>query len=230
MSDLPFQTLFLFGADDFLKVASSQELPLSSVHWNTFPETPEQDAVLVASVDAPERWAALGWAIEYRLPFIAVGGKVITSFTREVFLTTGLPPQPIRVVFRKDRLSRLARLSSEFLARPRSGGDVTPGGLLDILLLLLQEDEPFLLRVWTGEGEGEIAGRKGQVVRALAPNHRGYDALLWLLTREQGVWVLTRNIHFRTTEEGFSLMDALLAYAREMLESDSKVLLRFSPP
>ena len=230
MPDFPFKSLFLFGTDDFLEAVTSKELPVSSVHWNTLPETPEQDAALVVSVDAPERWAALGWAMEHRLPFITVGEKALTPFTREVFLATGLSPQPLRVVFSKDRLARLARLSSGFLRRPRSGGDMTPGGLLDLLLLLLHEDEPFLLRVWTGEGEGEIAGREGLVVRALAPHHRGSDALLWLLTRERGVWVLTRNIRFRATEEGFSLVDALLAYAQEMLESESEVLLRFSTP
>ncbi len=228
MSDFPFKTLFLFGTDAFLEAVTSRSLPVSSVHWNTLPETPEQDTVLVVSTDAPQRWAALGRAVEHTLPFIAVGERDLTPFSREVFLTTGLVPQPLRVVFRKDRLGRLARLSSGFLRQPRSGGDVTPGGLLDVLLLLLHEDKPFLLRVWSGEGEGEIAGREGQVVRAVSPDHRGHEALLWVLTREKGVWVLARNVRFRATEQGFSLVDALLTYAREMLESESEVLLRFS--
>ncbi len=227
MPDLPYKTLYFFGEDDVLEQIRTQKVPISSVYPNTFPEQPAEDTVVMASTGAPERWAALGFAMEHRLPFIAVGEKTLTPFTREVFLATGLSPQPLRTVFSKDRLGRLARLSSGFLRRSRSGGDVSPGNLLDVFLLLLHEDTPFLLRVWTDEGEGEIAGREGLVVRAVAPNHRSHEALLWVLTRARGVWVLTRNIRFRATEKGFSLVDALLTYAREMLESESEMLLRF---
>lgn len=221
-------TLYLFGRDHLLDDVTSGDLPFSSVNWNTFPDAPDHQGVIVVSVDAPQRWEALGMALEHHLPLVCVGEKRITPFAREVFLSTALPPQPTRVLFREDRLRRLARMSQDFLRRSRTGGNVDRTGILDTVLLLLHEDDPFMLRVWTEEGEGEIAGREGLVVRSLAPGHRGPDALLWMLTREEGLWVLARNVHFRATEEGFSLMDALLSYAREALENETELLSRFS--
>ncbi len=185
---------------------------------DTLPPDPS-GVLLITTPEAPRRWQILGYVLEHRTPLLVIGSPRLAPFTQEVFIHTGLVPQAPALLKRSEQLIRTGRLSQQFLSLPRTGGTIQPGSLLDVLLLLLDETSSFVLRVWDGQENGEIAGRDGWILRARGGSQRGHAALLWILSREAGVWSLRRNVRVRTQGERFRLLDALLDFTREVLET-----------